>query len=61
MKLTDRLLRERTEYGKHPDDKTWIEFQKKLLTDHQFITTTAKLLRNVPLGDQIAGLLVNGE
>ena len=61
MKLTDRLLRERTEYGKHPDNKTWIEFQKKLLTDHQFITTTAKLLRNVPVEDQIAVLQVNSE
>jgi uncharacterized protein len=61
MKLTDRLLRERTEYGKHPDNKTWIEFQKKLLTDHQFITTTAKLLRNVPVEEQIAVLQVNSE
>ena len=61
IKLTDRLLRERTEYGKHPDNKTWIEFQKKLLTDHQFITTTAKLLRNVPVEDQIAVLQVNSE
>ena len=61
MKLTDRLLRERTEYGKHPDNKTWIEFQKKQLTDHQFTTTTAKLLRNVPMEDQIAGLQLNSE
>jgi adenylate cyclase len=61
MKLTDRLLRERTEYGKHPDNKTWIEFQKKLLTDHQFVTTTAKLLRNVPVEEQIAVLQVNSE
>jgi len=61
MKLTDRLLRERTEYGKHPDNKTWIEFQKKQLTDHQFTTTTAKLLRNVPVEDQIAGLQGNSE
>jgi adenylate cyclase len=61
IKLTDRLLRERTEYGKHPDNNTWIEFQKKQLTDHQFITTTAKLLRNVPVEDQIAGLQVYTE
>jgi len=61
IKLTDRLLRERTEYGKHPENNTWIEFQKKQLTDHQFITTTAKLLRNVPLEDQIAGLQVYTE
>jgi adenylate cyclase len=61
MKLTDKLLRERTEYGKHPDNKTWIEFQRKLLSDHQFITRTAVLLRNVPLEDQIAGLNQFGE
>jgi class 3 adenylate cyclase len=61
IKLTDRLLRERTEYGKHPDNKTWIEFQKKQLTDHQFITTTARLLRNVPVEDQIAGLQIYSE
>jgi class 3 adenylate cyclase len=61
IKLSDRLLRERTEYGKHPDNKTWIEFQKKQLTDHQFITKTAKLLRNVPLEDQIGGLQVYTE
>lgn len=61
IKLTDRLLRERTEYGKHPENNTWIEFQKKQLTDHQFITTTAKLLRNVSVEDQIAGLQVYTE
>jgi class 3 adenylate cyclase len=61
IKLSDRLLRERTEYGKHPDNKTWIEFQKKQLTDHQFITMTAKLLRNVPVEDQIAGLQAYAE
>jgi adenylate cyclase len=61
IKLSDRLLRERTEYGKHPDNKTWIDFQKKQLTDHQFITRTARLLRNVPVEDQIAGLEVYSE
>jgi len=56
MKLTEKLLRERTEYGKHPDNKTWIEFQQKQLSDHQFLTNTAQILRSVPLKDQIAGL-----
>jgi class 3 adenylate cyclase len=56
MKLTDKLLRERTEYGKHSDKKTWNEFQRKQLSDHQFITGTARLLRSVPLEDQILGL-----
>ena len=61
LKLTDKLLRERTEYGKHPDNKTWIEFQKKQLADHQFLTKTARLLRNVPMEDQIKGLQVYNE
>src|ERR1035437_991869 len=61
MKLIDKLLRERTEYGNHPDNKTWIEFQKKQLSDHQFITNTARLLRNVAAEDQIAGLQLYSE
>jgi hypothetical protein len=59
MKLTEKLLRERTEYGKHPDNKTWIEFQRKQLSDHEFITKTARLLRSVTKEDQIAGLQLN--
>jgi adenylate cyclase len=61
LKLTEKLLRERTEYGKHADTKTWIEFQKKQLTDHQFITNSARLLRNIEADDQIAALGVNIE
>jgi adenylate cyclase len=53
MKLTDKLLRERTEYGKHTDKNTWIDIQKKQLSEHEFITNTAKLLRSVPVNDQI--------
>lgn len=59
IKLTDKLLRERTEYGKHTDSKTWIEVQKKQLSDHEFITNTARLLRSVPAKDQIETLQVN--
>jgi adenylate cyclase len=61
IKLTDKLLRERTEYGKHSDNKTWIDNQKKLLSDHEFITATARLLRSIPAEDQIAALKVYGE
>ena len=56
QKLTEKLLRERTEYGKHADSKTWIQTQKKLLRDHDFLTKTARLLRNVPVEEQITGL-----
>jgi class 3 adenylate cyclase len=56
LKLTERLLRERTEYGKHTDNSTWIRIQKKFLSDHEFHTKTARLLRGVPVEDQLAGL-----
>ena len=61
MKLTDKLFRERSEYGKHSDRKTWIEIQRSHLLDHEFITNTANLLRNVPVEDQISGLKVHSE
>ncbi len=35
-----------------------MRFQQKLLSDHRFITKTARLLRSVPEEDQIAGLQV---
>jgi adenylate cyclase len=56
IKLTDKLLRERTEYGKHTDVKTWIGSCLKQLSDHEFITKTARLLRNVNAEDQIEAL-----
>ncbi len=58
LKLTDKLLRERTEYGKPSDSKTWFEIQRRQLLDHEFITKTAKLLRSIPIDDQVAGLQV---
>jgi uncharacterized protein len=56
IKLTEKLLRERTEYGKHTDLKTWIEIQQKLLSEHDFLTNTGKLLRSVSVEDQINDL-----
>jgi adenylate cyclase len=56
IKLTEKLLRERTEYGKHTDNKTWIDFQVKQLVHHEFLTNTAKLFRSVRVEDQIARL-----
>lgn len=55
-RLTDKLLRELTEYGKQVDAKSWIQMQKTLLGEHQFRTATARLLRSVTAEDQIAGL-----
>jgi class 3 adenylate cyclase len=61
LKLTEKLLRERTEYGKHPDDKVWVEFQQKQLSEHQFITRSARILRSVTVEEQIAGLQMNSQ
>ena len=56
VKLTEKLKRELSEYGKQADREKWIEAQKKFLVDHQFLTNTAKLLRNVSVEDQLAAL-----
>ena len=61
LKLSDKLLKERTEYGKPSDAKAWIEFQRKQLIDHEFLTNTANLLRSVSLEDQIAALQARNE
>jgi adenylate cyclase len=61
IKLTEKLLRERTEFGKHTDTKTWVDSLIRQQNDHQFITKTARLLRNVTAEDQITGLQMKPE
>jgi adenylate cyclase len=61
MKLTDKLLREESEFGKSHTRKDWLDVQRKLLIDHEFITNTGKLLRSIPLEDQIASLQASVE
>jgi hypothetical protein len=56
IRLTDKLLKEETEYGKVTDRKFWIQAQRKFLIEHEFKTATAKLLRGVSVEDQIASL-----
>ncbi|MCX6334071.1 MAG: triple tyrosine motif-containing protein [Bacteroidia bacterium] len=56
IKLTDKLLREESEYGKSHSRKEWIDIQRKLLIDHEFITKTGNLLRSVQVEDQIVAL-----
>ncbi|MBK7709877.1 MAG: hypothetical protein IPJ37_02070 [Bacteroidales bacterium] len=56
VKLTEKLFRELSEYGKNIDRDNWIEFQKNYLFDHQFRTETARLLRSVSAEDQVEGL-----
>ncbi len=56
MKLTNKLLREESEYGLPHSREEWIEVQRNILIDHEFLTNTGKLLRSVPVEDQIAAL-----
>jgi class 3 adenylate cyclase len=56
IKLTDKLLRERNEHGIITDANDWVDMQKKLLKDHDFMTKTGKLLRSISLEEQLAAL-----
>lgn len=57
LKLTEKLQRELSEYGKQVDRNTWIEVQKKYLSEHEFRTNTAKLLQSISREDQVTALL----
>lgn len=57
IKLTDRLLREESEYGKVKNREEWVNTQRKLLINHEFLTASAKLIRNVSVEEQLALLL----
>jgi adenylate cyclase len=56
FKLTDKLLREESEYGKAHTKAEWIEIQRKTLIDNEFITNTARLLRSIPVEVQVGEL-----
>lgn len=61
LKLTDKLLRELSEYGMQEERTKWISGQKEFLQNHQFRTSTSRLLRSVRLEDQVTGLQVSVE
>jgi len=52
IRMTDRLFREETEYGKVENRDIWISRQRALLADHDFLTQTASLLRGVSADGQ---------
>jgi class 3 adenylate cyclase len=56
MKLTEKLLRERMEHGQQPSSGRWIQEQKNLLYEHDFLTDSARLLRNISIEGQIEAL-----
>ncbi|MBN2632353.1 MAG: hypothetical protein JXR66_02280 [Bacteroidales bacterium] len=51
--LTGRLFREEKAYGKIDSDEEWKTRQKKLLTENEFLTETARLLRSKSIEEQI--------
>jgi class 3 adenylate cyclase len=57
IRLIEKLLKEETEYGKVTDRKSWIQDQRKLLSGHEFLTRTAKLLRSINSDEQVAALI----
>ncbi len=61
VRLTDKLLRELTEYGRHVGRNEWLGIQKKLLSDHGFFTDTARLLRSISAEDQAEALIASVE
>lgn len=56
LKLSEKLLKERNDHGIATSDDAWMDIQVKMLTEHDFLTKTGKLLRSVPPAEQIAAL-----
>jgi adenylate cyclase len=56
IKLTEKLLKEETEYGMVRDRKEWLQRHLKLLSENEFNISTAKLLRGVSVEDQVTSL-----
>jgi class 3 adenylate cyclase len=56
MNLSGRLFREKAEHGLEIGNEGWTEVQKHLLTDHDFLTETARILRSVSVEEQIRAL-----
>jgi hypothetical protein len=52
IKLTEKMLKEETEFGKVHDPEEWMQNMKKLISGHEFKTATANLLRGVSVEDK---------
>lgn len=59
IKLSDKLLKEESAYGKSHRKEDWVDFLKKLLIDHDFKTSTARILRSVSSEDQLTSVGIN--
>jgi len=58
IKLTDKLLKELKGRGKISDISSWLDDQRKLLFDHDFLTKSSRAMRSVTIQDQIAELRI---
>ena len=56
VNLTEKLRKELSEHGTSYEDKAWIELQTRIQNEKQFITDTARILRNVTMESQIRAL-----
>jgi class 3 adenylate cyclase len=56
LNLSRRQFRERNENGQSIDWVTWRENQKQLLLKHDFLTGSARIMRNISAGEQISQL-----
>ncbi len=54
--LSGKMLKERAEHGLEIGNEGWVEMQKHLLVNHDFLTGTARLLRSVSIEEQINSL-----
>jgi adenylate cyclase len=57
IRLTQKLLREKMEYGKQTDIDQWLKGEEELLKEHEFKTQTGRLLRSVSVENQVKELL----
>jgi len=58
IRLTEKLFREKTERGMKTTMDHWAGLQIQFLTDHDFLTGTARLIRSVPIEEQVAALQI---
>jgi len=56
VKLSERLLKEQSEYGHSKTKDEWIAIQKQMLKEHDFLTNSARMLRSISIDDQIQAL-----
>jgi uncharacterized protein len=60
LRMSEKLLKERKEHGVATGIDDWKDQQKKLLSEHDFLTGTGILLRSVTKEEQVAALENSG-